>query len=266
MKEHFQLFCGAMVRAILEGHKVMTRRLVSPENSLLDGKSARTLTGKALWGRLDWSNADADDDGRNWIVGLKDGVGLHIVSPYVRMGDVLIGKETFVIENSMEYERVEPVDRPFRWTAPIEEGGVLEVPHYRATEPEPHIVRVEGDLADDRTIWRPSIFMPRWASRLRLEVTLTRPERLQDISEADVLAEGVRIPCHEGSPVLRLTGKYRPADYWPVKTWAEMKKLPNLEEVMLRAEYAGLWDSLNERVADRWQDNPPVWVRSFKRL
>lgn len=264
MKEHFQLFSGPMVRAILEGRKDMTRRLVTPENSLIDGKSARTREGKALWARLNWKSAaplipppvavrEHVLGGREFVpyfevceklIGPNGGWPVHIVSPYVRMGDVLIGKETFVLESSGgEYELKEPKDRPFH----RDDEGRLCVPHYRATEPEPHIVpwdRIDG--SDDRTIWRPSIFMPRWASRLRLEMVDTFPQRLQEISKEDCLREGIR--------------------------WVEMDGYASDQEgrhfhaADPRRSYEYLWTSLNGEGVDGWEANAPVWVRVFKRL
>ncbi len=85
--------------------------------------------------------------------------------------------------------------------------------------------------------WRPSIHMPRWASRITLEVTSVRVERLQDISEADALAEGVNVhPDHHGKP--------RTSIYSPVQA------------------YADLWDQING--AGSWAANPWVWAVSFK--
>lgn len=93
------------------------------------------------------------------------------------------------------------------------------------------------------THWRPSIHMPRWASRLTLEVTGVRVERLNDISEADAKAEGVdhELAFHEG--LLGRTVEGRPAD----AMWFE-----------------ALWESINGDGS--WAANPWVWVISFKRV
>lgn len=113
--------------------------------------------------------------------------------------------------------------------------------------------------------WRPSIFMPRWASRITLEITEVRIEKVQDISSEDVLAEGVRIPFGERTladgttkrePYLRITGKYRPHEYSKLHPhkWAESE--------WLRVHFASLWDSINGKHAP-WEDNDWVWVVSF---
>ena len=87
--------------------------------------------------------------------------------------------------------------------------------------------------------WRPSIFMPRWASRITLEITEVRVERLQDISEADAYDEGTA--------------------EWAAETQRDGNKWPNI----VRA-YQGLWESING--PGSWQENPWVWVVGFKRL
>lgn len=86
---------------------------------------------------------------------------------------------------------------------------------------------------------RPSMFMPRWASRITLEVTGVRVERLQDISVADALAEGVNVhPCHHSKP--------RDSIYSPVQAYRE------------------LWESING--PGSWDANPWVWCVEFRRI
>jgi hypothetical protein len=91
----------------------------------------------------------------------------------------------------------------------------------------------------DRGKWRPSIFMPRWASRILLEVTAVRVERLQDISETDAEAEGVDA--------------------------VSMADVPRQATMNRRADFKQLWDSINAKRAP-WASNPWVWVVEFKRL
>jgi hypothetical protein len=94
--------------------------------------------------------------------------------------------------------------------------------------------------------WKPSIFMPREACRILLEVTDVRVERLQHISEEDALAEGVQPNC---LPRISKTGSgeiFYPEGDYPTE------------------HYERLWESINGRGS--WEKNPWVWVVSFKRI
>lgn len=91
----------------------------------------------------------------------------------------------------------------------------------------------------DPAKWRPSIFMKRAASRITLEITEVRVERLQDISEKDAKAEGVSKPDTDAP----------------------------FEKPSLRGGYWLLWDSINGRTGPKsWDANPWVFVISFKRV
>lgn len=89
---------------------------------------------------------------------------------------------------------------------------------------------------------RPSIHMPRWASRITLEITAVRVERLQDISEADAMAEGAP-PSHPS--IDRISREFGYPDF--SRSW-----------------YGQLWDQINGPGA--WEENPWVWVVEFKRV
>jgi len=108
--------------------------------------------------------------------------------------------------------------------------GVTDHVHYCATD---------MPLTPRKT---PSIFMPRWASRITLEVVAVRVESLQDISEEDCIAEGIEM----------LNGCYR--DYRSVCAWSTSPKI----------SYMTLWESIN-RVGS-WAANPYVWVIQFRRM
>lgn len=88
---------------------------------------------------------------------------------------------------------------------------------------------------------RPSIHMPRWASRILLEITAVRVERLQEISRSDIRAEGLECPPELASD--DVSPNYR--DWYPAAWWE-------------------LWESING--ADSWNSNPWVWVVEFKRV
>jgi hypothetical protein len=90
--------------------------------------------------------------------------------------------------------------------------------------------------------YRPSIHMPRWASRITLEVTGVRVERLQDISEADAIAEGIDL--NASAIGIRTTGES--------------------PQPMAIAIYRSLWESING--PQSWDANPWVWVVEFRRI
>jgi hypothetical protein len=93
--------------------------------------------------------------------------------------------------------------------------------------------------------WKPSIHMPRWASRITLEITEVRVERLQDISEEDAVAEGVEAWIKTREPQFMQCRGIFCEDYH-------------------RKQYADLWESINGRGS--WAANPYVWAVTFKRI
>ncbi len=172
------LFSAPMIRAILDGRKSQTRRVVkNPEDY------GCQIPGPA------------------------------IITPYGRPLDRLWVRETFGL-----------VD---------ESDGKQCV--YRADS---------GPIHEATTKWKPSIFMPRWASRITLEIISIRVERLQEISEADAIAEGI--------------------SKGPVKLWKGAtpsgKPLQTAKE-----QFKTLWDTINAK-KQPWSSSPWVWVIEFKRV
>ena len=109
--------------------------------------------------------------------------------------------------------------------------------------------------------YRHARFMPRWASRITLEITDVRVERLHEITEDDAYAEGIEFDAWDQAPV---TKKYDEKDAW-FQAWDE--SMPNYVpaiDQLARASYRSLWESLNG--AGSWALNPLVWVVSFRRL
>ena len=108
------------------------------------------------------------------------------------------------------------------------------------------LYRADADRPEWKRIWRPSIHMPRWASRITLEITGVRVGRLQDISEADARSEGCT-QNHNGY-------------FWggPHQTGG-MKQMATALQA-----YQDLWESING--PGSWDANPWVWVLEFRRL
>ena len=168
-------------------------------------------------------------DSRN-EVGVWDGpgeVGEWEVSrcPYGQVGDRLWVREAWHCDGDPKFVEYNP------------EIGLSATPDcfYRATE------MCRNPNAGWR--WRPSIHMPRWASRITLEITGVRVERLQDISEEDAKAEGVELI---GARLVNDDGS----------TTAYTHKM----------HFEALWDSINEDRGYSWESNPWVWVVNFKRI
>lgn len=147
--------------------------------------------------------------------------------PYGQPGDRLWVKETWAAP--LPCNNLKPTD--------IEDGTPL---YFRADDPK------NWERQPDRGIigkWRPSIFMRRWMSRITLEITCVRVERLQDISEADALAEGMDVFEDGAGFTVR-----------PGGTWQR-----NPEDA-----FRNLWEQINS--PGSWAANPWVWVIKFRRV
>jgi len=142
-----------------------------------------------------------------------------------------------------------PGDRLWvRETFGYEVRSVGGTPHqqivYRASKPD--AVYCYGSQGQEIKIkWKPSIFMPRLSSRITLEITNIRIERLNDISEEDAIAEGYE--PGGWSPSYNDPGNVGCVEYWPAKD-----------------EFICLWESINGK--DSWIQNPWVWVIEFERV
>jgi len=220
MKEHPILFSGEMVRAILEGRKTQTRRPMAPQPP------------EGHW----WAETEAEQRLAAEYYPSTHGRGC----PYGIPGDHLWVRETFILEETDEV----PTDgHPYREMEEPGEFGRLLVPHYRATEPEPHIVPLGlSDDYDDRTRWCPSIHMPRWASRITLEVADVRVERVQDITDDDAWEEGAWWWRHDDAA--------GPPFY--------VRKGYNIEC------FSELWDTIYAKRGLGWDANSWVWVVEFR--
>lgn len=180
--------CAEMVRAVLDGRKTQTRRVLKfqPEQCQVDTLCSYNALIRGC--------------------------------PYGQVGDRLWMRETFLLRGR----------------------GKLAV--YRADLDPVEAAGVGGMYGG----WKPSIFMPQWASRITLEIQSVRVERLQEITEEDAKAEGVQA-CSQ-----------------PIKF--ENKELAEIyESARWRGGFQKIWGSLNAKTHP-WASNPFVWVIEFQKL
>ncbi len=178
------LFSGPMVRAILDGRKTQTRRIITPSNTYFNGSPWQKWAKIQLW---DWVKAWVDKGPSPagnpgpylhlpWKSGDDQWEGSsHRIYPKLQIGDRLWVRETWGI-NDYRYGGKNPI--PKVRPADLDKDHVV----YAATE-------TDDEICAEMPM-RPSIHMPRWASRITLEVTGVKVERLQDISRGDVIGEG----------------------------------------------------------------------------
>ncbi|WP_116818225.1 hypothetical protein [Pseudomonas syringae] len=217
-KERPILFSAPMVRVILSGQKTVTRREVKKPAALDCLAAGFEPAFLALPG-----NAD--------------------LCPYGKVGDRLWVRETWGVISHDFDENGNMID----WKADRPASKIREMRFGRGYYSGHVIYRADGEAAwagdddgggDDRSAWKPSIHMPRIASRILLEITDIRVERLQDISKVQALAEGV-MSCEQ--------------DIDPDGNGYEPLEL-----------FGGLWTMINGDGS--WQSNPWVWVVEFERV
>jgi len=196
IKERPILFSGPMVKAILEGRKTQTRRVVKPQP--VNQKSAFGNLGE-LWHYYDKQESFTTGMFKHWMPER---------CPYGQPGDRLWLREALYTDSEGAY--------------------------YKADD-----MSIDEDLLEKNSNWIgnhwrdgnqsiPSIHMPRWASRINLEITNVRVERVQEISEQDAKTEG----CID--------------DFWPASV-----------------QFSELWTKINGKKY-LWKSNPWVWVIVFK--
>ncbi|HAG3179117.1 TPA: hypothetical protein G8Z49_004587 [Salmonella enterica] len=224
MKERGMIFNGEMVRAILDGRKTQTRRIVNPQPELTKG------SGFSWKGCLYGSGSNDRETNRNFA---------HIKCPFGKPGDRIWVRETYH-GPLFDYEHMESY---------LEDSSKFEKPDfciYRADgNPAPEFYDADDNL---HCGWRPSIHMPRWASRILLEITNVRVERLNSISEQDALREGIDRERLEESQ-----------DNYDCIADHNMTGRPTAT-----GAFKYLWESIYGE--ENWQANPWVWVIEFKRV
>lgn len=213
MKERPILFSGPMVRAILDGKKSQTRRVVKHQEVIDAAESFCDFLVTKKAERLGPTEIGPRQVGH--ICKINDGFGIDeaikVFCPYGQPGDRLWVKETTVKVEDHGYQG--PVYAESEDGRSVIEYGLSPSPD-DMTEVEPHEIKL-----------RPSLFMTRAMSRILLEITAVRVEQLQDISDEDALAEGVyptATGLYPGSPraaFRQLWWRINGAGSWAANPW-----------------------------------------------
>lgn len=210
MKERGMIFNGEMVRAILDGRKTQTRRPIK-------------------WKQTRFTEIGEREDGSKWpwSEDAEHACDFWHPCPFGAVGDRIWVRETFAALESGSYEQVKP-----------QEGHCQDL-RYAATD---RLAKSDADIRGYK--WVPSIHMPRWASRILLEITDVRVERLNSIHDVDAMREGIQnlTTCsHADFGIPGVVNAQHPVRAFQL-----------------------LWESIYG--ADSWRANPWVWVIEFKRV
>ncbi|WP_368869974.1 hypothetical protein [Proteus mirabilis] len=225
MKERGIIFNSEMVRAILDGRKKQTRRVMNNQPCTLPEETI---------------SVQQDDFNFRWAGDLHNDTSGWFTCPLGKVGDRLWVRETWSVV-SHEFDNdglmIDYVpDRPTK--------AVHEMPYGHGYFTGHVIYSADGDFTwgdddgciDGRSCWKPSIHMPRWASRITLEITDVRVERLKDAGDTEFKAEGYPLDRE-------LTGGSMDPFCW----------------------FRNLWDSVSP-TNFKYADNPWVWVIEFKNV
>lgn len=225
MREKPILFNGEMVRAILEGRKSQTRRL--PYVQIPDGATDLELCSPVgnCFGREnnDRFGVMYKEPKRSWLANDKPLYGF-IPCKYGQVGDRLWVRETWSCVKTRRIDLSEDQDTVY----------------YECDRSFKYVEPWIKSQKDGKPIkWKPSIHMPRWASRITLEITDIRVERLNDISEEDAVLEGIKASCRCGGGF----------GYYPVATpdsgkeeLDEMKIFKDIKEIVERYDTSEIFD------------------------
>lgn len=238
MKERGMIFNGEMVRAILDGRKTQTRRIMKVQPDTPEFGLRRIIESSIAneIGMYFWSQEDAR--------GIK-ARSKQFSCPFGDAGDRIWVRETWgVVSHELDEDgRIQP------WSPDRPATAIHEMPFGNGYYSGHAIYAADGEFTwgdddgyeDGRSCWKPSIHMPRAACRTLLEVTGVRVERLNSISQEDAQAEG-----------MELTG-WRPTYSDPDSGGEVWTPYDN---------FAQLWESIYGE--ESWKANPWVWVIEFK--
>ncbi|MHB0998186.1 MAG: hypothetical protein ACYC27_02990 [Armatimonadota bacterium] len=238
------IFTAESVRAILDGRKTQTRRVIKPQPILWQC----SVPGMQDVGGLEWKGIQYECDTPNDI---------ETVCPYGLIGDELWVKETwwdfgkwlfYSIGDEVDYDHA-------KWYG-LRETDELK-PLYDADNPTEFIDCIGNTYKRNKSearcgvisqFWRKCspLFMKRWVSRIQLRITDLRVERVQEITEEDALAEGIGLVFAD--------------------QWRNPQQMTDAIRKSRKDGYRLVWDSINAKRGYSWESNPWVWVVEFEKV
>lgn len=232
MKERPILFNADMVCAVLDGRKTQTRRIIQSPAKNMQASGHKVIEyrepGDKWYGEHVFSMRN---QGGTWCDYTKE--QFLAKCPFSVVGDRLWVRESFYEHGHWQGGGYDPEDSYF-----VSDKQVLF--------PADGIQRPSERKREDFWRSRPSIHMPRWASRITLEITSVRVERLQDISAEDVTAEGI---------------KTLGESMWGSQWWVDA---PQAAINDAHLQFSIIWSKIYGE--ESWHANPWVWVIEFKRV
>ncbi|WP_341541186.1 hypothetical protein [Klebsiella grimontii] len=250
MTERGMIFNGEMVRALLDGRKTQTRRIVKGADGAVKFCKEWDINGEEIFVLL----GEKDHTGMNPVLGA-------ISCPLGAVGDRIWVRETWgVVSHELDED-----GRIQSWTPDRPATAIHEMPFGNGYYSGHAIYAADGNFTwgdddgyeDGRSCWKPSIHMPRAASRILLEITDVRVERLNAISPEDAESEGLERTNFTGFGDEPGLPSYPEPDVYFDPLKKQWKEYPP-------EAFAGLWESIYGEGS--WQANPWVWVISFKRV
>lgn len=229
--ERGMIFNGEMVRAILDGRKTQTRRPIK-------------------WKQTRFTEIGEREDGSKWpwSEDAEHACDFWHPCPFGAVGDRIWVRETWGVASHAFSDDGLMID----WVPDRPATAIHEMPFGNGYYSGYAIYAADGDFTwgdddgyeDGRSCWKPSIHMPRAASRILLEITDVRVERLNAINEHDAQAEGVA----------KLRGGF----------WKHYQPGWTQYQLSARGSFVTLWKSIYGD--ESWNSNPWVWVIKFKRI